>query len=701
MTSRILRFPRSVKRFIAILVDALTCGLAIWLALYLRLEQWVLPTAPIAWAALVSVGLAVPVFWAFKLYAPIFRYSGWNATLTVAKACMTYGVLFALIYTFMGVSGVPRTVGIIQPLLVFIGVSVSRLAVRLLLGDLYRRILNRRSLPGVLIYGAGSAGRQLASALAQSPEHRLVGFVDDDRRMQGRAMDGWPIYAPSQLGEAISRHGVSDVLLAMPSLNRKQRLAILDTLRPYPLHVRTLPGVAELASGEVSLKDVHELDIADLLGRDAVAPDVALLNRHVRGQVVMVTGAGGSIGSELCRQILRCRPTTLLLLDNSEPSLYQISSELERLVAADAAPASILPLLGSVADEKRLVQIMATWRPSIVYHAAAYKHVPLVEHNMLEGVRNNVFGTLACARAALALGVRNLVLISTDKAVRPTNVMGASKRLAEMVLQALAREAPASHQGIAGPAGSTCLSMVRFGNVLGSSGSVVPLFRQQIAQGGPITLTHADITRYFMTIPEASQLVMQAGAMAQGGEVFVLDMGEPVRIHDLAVRMVELCGLRVRDAEHPSGDIEIKVTGLRPGEKLYEELLIGDGAEPTHHERIMKAHEGFVSWAELQLDLEKLHEAIEAGDLAGVRSLLERLVSGYRPAQGLVDWVHLAGRLSGQDGSLQVQQVHSQAGSELRTSVWGELCVGSPEGLVDRLAPRRVEFIGQPSTVKL
>lgn len=642
--------------------------------MYLRLELWVVPTAPIALAALVSVGLAVPVFWAFKLYAPIFRYSGWNATLTVAKACMTYGFLFALIYTVVSVSGVPRTVGIIQPLLVFIGVSISRLAARLLLGDLYRSIILRRSMPGVLIYGAGTAGRQLASALAQSPEHRFVGFVEDDRRMQGRAMDGWPIYAPSQLGEAISRHGVSDVFLAMPSLNRKQRLAILNTLRPYPMHVRTLPGLAELASGEVSLKDVHELDIADLLGRDPVVPDAALLNRHVHGQVVMVTGAGGSIGSELCRQILRCRPTTLLLLDNSEHSLYQISHELERQVAADSAPVPrILPLLGSVVDDRRLMQVMATWRPSIVYHAAAYKHVPLVEHNMLEGVRNNVFGTLACARAALALGVRNFVLISTDKAVRPTNVMGASKRLAEMVLQAIAHETTVPRQGDAGPAGSTCLSMVRFGNVLGSSGSVVPLFRQQIAQGGPITLTHADITRYFMTIPEASQLVMQAGAMAEGGEVFVLDMGEPVRIHDLAVRMVELCGLRVRDAEHPGGDIEIKVTGLRPGEKLYEELLIGDGAEPTHHERIMKAHEGFVPWAELQPGLEQLHEAIEAGDLAGVRSLLERLVAGYRPAQGVVDWVHLAGRLPSQDGSQQGPHGQPKSGWDLHTSAWGLL----------------------------
>ncbi|WP_418314689.1 polysaccharide biosynthesis protein [Piscinibacter sakaiensis] len=668
LADSILDLPRPVKRALAIAADIVLCGFAVWIALYLRLERW-LPVGEIPmWAVFGSIALALPIFTYFNLYASIFRSAGWKATQAVARACMVYAVLYASIFTIIGISGVPRTVGIIQPLLMFMAVSGSRLVVRLLLGDLYRSIVNRQKLPGVLIYGAGSAGQQLASALAQSGEYRLVGYIDDDHRMQGRALDTVPIFAPSTLPGIIERLHVTDVLLAMPSIERQRRIEILESLRQYPVYVRTLPGVAELASGEVDLGDVHELDIADLLGRDAVTPDQALMEANIRGKVVLVTGAGGSIGSELCRQIVKCNPRRLLLLDLSEYALYQITTELQAIVVdrEDSLAVELRPLLGSVTDERRLREIMSTWRPHTVYHAAAYKHVPMVEHNMLEGIRNNVWGTMVCARQAIAHGTQNFVLISTDKAVRPTNVMGASKRLSEMVLQALAddvataaRNSEGNREGSVSP---TRFTMVRFGNVLGSSGSVVPLFRQQIAQGGPITLTHAEMTRYFMTIPEASQLVIQAGAMASGGDVFVLDMGEPVRIYDLARRMVELSGLRVADETNRNGDIEIKVTGLRPGEKLYEELLIGDGASPTSHPRIMKAHEDFLPWGELQKFLAELDDMMLKADLQGVRTMLQRLVSGYTPGNELVDWVRLAENR--QDVELQLGDLKGEAVSE-------------------------------------
>ena len=387
-----------------------------------------------------------------------------------------------------------------------------------------------------------------------------------------------------------------------------------------PVHIRTLPGMSDLASGRVTLRDFKELDVEDLLGRDAVAPDPAVLARNIAGQVVLVTGAGGSIGSELCRHIVQQGPRQLLLLDHSEYGLYSIHQELQVLCAARHATVEIVPLLGSISNARRLREVFARYRPACVYHAAAYKHVPLVESNAAEGIANNVFGTLNVAQAAIEAGVANFVLVSTDKAVRPTNVMGASKRMAELVLQALA-----VHRG----AGGTRFCMVRFGNVLGSSGSVVPLFRSQLASGGPLTVTHPDVTRYFMTIPEAAQLVLHAGAMAAGGEVFVLDMGEPVKIMQLARRMVELSGLRVRDSAAPDGDIEISITGLRPGEKLYEELLIGDNPSPTAHPRIMMAHEEFLPWPALQIQLDLLRSAVDNSDVQAIKSVLGNCVHGY------------------------------------------------------------------------
>ncbi len=640
----LVHMPRGAKRLVALAADAVLCLATVWLALCLRLEQWV-PMQPVHWlAVLVAVLLSVPIFLSWGLYASIFRYAGWQAMLALTRALAVYGLAYIVVFTVIGVSGIPRAVGVIQPLLFFVGVGASRVLVRFLLGDLYRSIVDRRRAPGFMIYGAGAAGRQLASAMEHSRDHRLVGFIDDDPRMQGRRLDTVPVYGPAELPGLIGQLQVTDVLLAIPSLSRQRRLEIVDLLRAFPVQVRMMPGLTELANGRVSFSDLHEIDIEDLLGRDSVEPDARLMNRHVQGKVVMVTGAGGSIGHELCRQIVQCAPQRLLLVELNEYSLYQVLQDLQALVhKQDGSPVELVPLLASARDESRMTKIVATWRPKTVYHAAAYKHVPLVEHNMLEGVRNNVWGTWVCARVSAAHGVDNFVLISTDKAVRPTNVMGASKRLAELVLQALARQ----------PGMGTCFTMVRFGNVLGSSGSVVPLFRRQIAQQGPITLTHADITRYFMTIPEASQLVMQAGAMARGGDVFVLDMGEPVRIYDLARRMVELSGLRVRDESNPHGDIEIKITGLRPGEKLYEELLIGDGAQPTSHPRIMKAHEALLPWAQLEPELQALERAMAALDLEAVRALLLRLVSGYQPANGLVDLVYLEGQRKSQSQGQQ------------------------------------------------
>lgn len=537
-------------------------------------------------------------------------------------------MLYASIFTAIGINEVPRTVGIIQPILLLLFVGASRALARVWLGDQYQTILKQASRPKVLIYGAGATGRQLVSAIANSHEMQVVGFLDDDDRLHGHVLNGQPIYNPADLAHIVATLTISDVLLAMPGISRKRRNEILSQIRTARVSVQTLPSVIDLAQGKVSVSDLRELDIDDLLGREPVMPNHILLAMNIRGKVVMVTGAGGSIGSELCRQILAVGPAKLLLIEQSEFALYAIHQELEGRLSDDNAV--LVPLLASVQDDDRMREIMSTWHPDTVYHAAAYKHVPLVEHNPAEGVKNNVFGTLSAAKAAAENGVSDFVLISTDKAVRPTNIMGASKRLAEMLLQALAATNP-----------GTKFSMVRFGNVLGSSGSVVPKFRQQIRDGGPITLTHPDITRYFMTIPEASQLVIQAGAMAKGGDVFVLDMGQSVKILDLARRMVELSGLTVRDQDNNEGDIEIEITGLRPGEKLYEELLIGDDPKQTSHPRIMKAHEEFIRWEDLEGKLDALAIALSVNDVGVIRLMMEKLVSGYRPSEEIVDWVYL------------------------------------------------------------
>jgi FlaA1/EpsC-like NDP-sugar epimerase len=618
MQQKVLALPRAVKRLVVVALDIAMSLVSTWLAFSLRLDMLHWPSEVQWWVYALAPALAIPVFIRLGLYRAIFRYSGQAALLATAKAVAVYGALLLGALLWLQWPGVPRSLGVLQPLLFLLMVGASRAMARFWLAGLGS--VHGQSDGRLLIYGAGSAGVQTASAIGMSRQFALLGFVDDDTTKIGRSINGVPVFAPSEVPDLVSRLMVTDILLALPSSSRERRNRIIKGLRSVPVHIRTLPGLADLATGRVTVQDFKELDIEDLLGRDTVPPSTDLLARNLAGKVVLVTGAGGSIGSELCRQILAEQPRRLLLLDHNEFGLYSIHQELESLRAARALDCELVALLGSVVNPQRLQEVCRLYAPTTVYHAAAYKHVPMVESNPAEGIFNNVFGTLNMARAAMDSGVAQFVLVSTDKAVRPTNIMGASKRMAELVLQALAEQSGRS---------STCFGMVRFGNVLGSSGSVVPLFRSQLAVGGPLTVTHPEVTRYFMTIPEAAQLVLQAGAMATGGDVFVLDMGEPVKIMDLARRMVELSGLTVRDRENAGGDIEITITGLRPGEKLYEELLIGDNPTPTTHPRIMKAHEDYLPWPVLDLHLQTLRDAADRGDVAAIKAVLQACVQGY------------------------------------------------------------------------
>lgn len=618
MQRNVLAWPRARKRLVVVLLDVVLALLATWVAFTLRLDALHWPRGAQWWVYGLAPVLAVPIFIRFGLYRAIFRYTGQAALQATGQAVAVYGMVLLALLLWWQWPGVPRSLGVLQPLIFLLLVGASRAFARFWLADL--RNVKKNADGRLLIFGAGTAGVQTASAMSVSGQFVVLGFVDDDAGKVGRSINGLPVFAPADVPRVVTHQAVTDILLALPSASRARRNTIIASLRALPVHIRTLPGLADLASGRVTVADFHELDVEDLLGRDPVAPNATLLARNLAGQVVLVSGAGGSIGAELTRQIVQQQPRQLLLLDHNEFGLYSIHQELQGLCAASGLVVELVPLLGSVANLARLQSVCAMYRPATVYHAAAYKHVPMVEGNPGEGVVNNVFGTLNMARAALASSVKLFVLVSTDKAVRPTNVMGATKRMAELVLQALAAKGA-----------STCFTMVRFGNVLDSSGSVVPLFRRQLVAGGPLTVTHADVTRYFMTIPEAAQLVLQAGAMAVGGDVFVLDMGQPVKIMDLARRMVQLSGRSVRDDTCLNGDIEIAITGLRPGEKLYEELLIGDDPEHTAHPRIMKAHEPFVPWLQLEQELKVLEAAAKLNDLEAIKTFLQRHVHGYQP----------------------------------------------------------------------
>ena len=628
----ILRWSRSTKRLVVVSLDVILGLFAMWLAFTLRLDQPHWP-AGAQWAvyALGPV-LAVPIFIRFGLYRAIFRYTGMAALTATAQAVGVYTLwLLAALQClqWMQWQVIPRSIGILQPLIFLLLVGGSRSVARFWLAGLDGN--SRRTDARLLIYGAGNAGVQTAAALGSTRTYTILGFVDDDTAKAGRSINGVQVYGPQDIPGIVHRENVTDILLAVPSVSRERRNEILQTLQTLPVHVRTLPGLSDLASGRVTVQDIRELDIEDLLGREPIPPHPELLARNLTAKTVLVTGAGGSIGSELCRQIVVERPLRLVLVDHNEFGLYTIHAELQTLCAQRGLAVELVPLLGSVGNYARMLGICTLYRPATVYHAAAYKHVPLVESNPAEGILNNVFGTLNMARAAVITSVAHFVLVSTDKAVRPTNVMGATKRVAELILQALAASPVVQWDDNTSSPNSTVFAMVRFGNVLGSSGSVVPLFRKQLAAGGPLTVTHPEVTRYFMTIPEAAQLVLQAGAMAHGGDVFVLEMGEPVRILDLAHRMLALSGLTLRDARHTDGDIEIAVTGLRPGEKLYEELLIGDSAKPTEHPRILRAHEEHLTWATLTNHLQELITAARHFDNRRMLLLLQQLVPGFQP----------------------------------------------------------------------
>jgi FlaA1/EpsC-like NDP-sugar epimerase len=616
MTKRILAWPRALKQLTVLALDVGLALVSTWLAFGLRFDVWSRPVGAQWFVYVLAPTLAIPLFARFGLYRAIFRYTGQTALNATAKAVMLYSFLLTVILFSQHWNGVPRTLGVLQPLIFLMLVGLSRAMARFWLAGI--PMLGSGNLGKMLIYGAGTAGVQTVSALQVEGQLKLIGYLDDDATKVGRSINGMPIFAADEVLALVARHKITDILLAMPSATRERRNKIIQSLEGLPVHVRSLPSMADLTSGKVTVSDFRELDIEDLLGREPVPPRTDLLARDLAGQVVLVSGAGGSIGSELTRQIVAQKPRQLLLLDHNEFGLYSIHQELLALCTSLGSRVELVPLLASVSNPQRLQSVFDRYRPATVYHAAAYKHVPMVEDNPGEGVRNNVFGTLHMAQAAVASGVHRFVLISTDKAVRPTNVMGATKRMAELVLQAYAQAHP-----------QTLFSMVRFGNVLGSSGSVVPLFRKQLANGGPLTVTDPEVTRYFMTIPEAAQLVLQAGAMGQGGDVFVLDMGQPIQIMDLARRMLHLSGLSERTTANPHGDVEIAITGLRPGEKLYEELLIGDNPEPTDHPRIMKAREPYLPWEQLHGELEQLLLAVNANDPQGIKAVFLRHVQGY------------------------------------------------------------------------
>jgi FlaA1/EpsC-like NDP-sugar epimerase len=627
----LLASPRSIKRTITVTVDFVAVVLSLWLAFSLRFSEIYIPPQSQWWIFLLAPALAIPIFIKFGLYRAIIRYLGMQALWTVVQATLLYTILFAVMVLISNVHGVPRTVYGIQALLLLMLAGGTRLIARWWINNIQNGFSHlaksKRTVPPVIIYGAGASGIQLAAALKQSHQYHPVAFIDDAVEFHKQQINGLTVYSFTQLSHVIEKYVVADLLLAIPSASRSQRSTIIRLLEPYPIHVRTLPSLMDLADGKVKISDIHEVDIADLLGREQVEPMQDLLRANIADKAVMVTGAGGSIGSELCRQIIKLKPTALVLYELNEFGVYAIEKELLEL----NLNLPIVAVLGSVLNQARVEAICQQFSIHTIYHAAAYKHVPMVEKNATEGIRNNVFGTLACAKAAIASNVETFVLISTDKAVRPTNTMGASKRLAELVLQALAQDK------IKTPC--TRFTMVRFGNVLGSSGSVVPLFREQIANGGPITVTDKRIIRFFMTIPEAAELVIQAGAMGKGGDVFVLDMGEPTKIVDLAKRMIHLSGFIEKDCGHPEGDIEIVFTGLRPGEKLYEELLIGDNVSDTQHQKIMRAQEKVIPWLQLEEILSRLELLNDANECEQVRTLLLDYVDGFRPQCDNQDWL--------------------------------------------------------------
>jgi FlaA1/EpsC-like NDP-sugar epimerase len=620
LVRRVVTLPRSTKRLVMLLADGVALPVSAVIAVWL-VRPDILMNLPI-WVWLIPPAVGVTGLGLAGFYRSVVRFMGFELVAAAFKTLTLVALVLAL-----GIGWVDGWADAFRAsatfwLLGMVYVVGGRLTARWLLQS--RNAAGDR----VVIYGAGEAGAHLVSALQGRGDFTPVAFVDDNAPLCGAVINGLSVHAPQSLLDLIEEFGVTRVLLALPSTSRRRRLEIINQLEQFPLHVQTMPDTADLAAGNARVDDIREVDITDLLGRDPVPPNPKLLDACIRGKSVMVTGAGGSIGSELCLQIARLGPKRLVLMDLSEAALYTIDQALQDLAQRNALSVEIVALIGSTHHRERMREVLETYAVETVYHAAAYKHVPLVEHNMIEGIHNNVFGTLHTAEAAIAAGVKLFVLVSTDKAVLPTNVMGATKRFAELVLQSINQRGS-----------STTFSMVRFGNVLASSGSVVPLFREQIRNGGPVTVTHPEIYRYFMTIPEAASLVIQAGSMGTGGDVFVLDMGKPVRIRDLAEKMIHLMGLTVRDDSHPDGDIEIRYMGLRPAEKLYEELLIGNNVSGTEHRSIMRAEEDFLPWDELKPLLDQLWNACQRLDCPKAREVLLRAVTGYSPTKEVEDLV--------------------------------------------------------------
>jgi len=627
-SNNIFSLHRYSKRIIAIIMDITLCVLCTWLAYFIRLEEIILFRDFNFYPALISVIISIPILWLFGLYRTIFRFSGLSIIFTISTSTFIYGLLYFLIIGVYSIKGVPRSIGVLQPMLLFFAIICSRLLIKFMLAKSYKlkRTQDKRK---VLIYGAGDAGRQLAIALENSPEFKVVGFLDDNKQLHRQVLLGLTIYSPLKLEKLIYNKEINSVFLALPSIKRRKRSQIIEKLNSYKLSVNTLPSISEIVDGRITISDIKDLNIEDLLNRDEVKPDIQLLNKNINSKTVLVTGAGGSIGSELCRQIIKLKVNKLILLELNEFALYNIYEELLSL----NKDVKIISLLANAQDQLKLETIFENFKVDTVYHAAAYKHVPLVEENICEGIKNNVFSTLAVAKASIDKKVSNLVLISSDKAVRPTNIMGATKRLSELCMQGIYNY----NKGIV-----TNFSIVRFGNVLESSGSVIPKFKKQIKEGGPITLTHKDVTRYFMTVTEAAQLVIQAGAMGKSSEVFVLDMGESVKIIDLIHKMIKLSGFSIKDNKNLTGEIEIKVTGLRPGEKLYEELLIGDNPKQTNHLKIKKASDPFIPFERLELHLDNLKTLIDCNNVLGVKNLLCEDLKIYKSNTELVDHIYIS-----------------------------------------------------------
>ncbi|MCD9535872.1 nucleoside-diphosphate sugar epimerase/dehydratase [Photobacterium carnosum] len=619
--------PRPYKRVISVCIDLVFIQIAFWGAFWTRLGEFDQTYSVDYWylVSFLSV-ITITCFIKIGFYRAILRYLSVHAVFTLAIGSLVSTVVFVLTTYFFSI-WVPRTVAIIYLAYLFILTGGARFSIRVFFAQ-----LEMKRKPNVIIYGAGVAGRQLVNLLRQGDELNPVVYIDDNKKLQCNVLQGLTVYKREQLSRLVAKFDVKQVLLAMPSATRSQRKAIVTALVDLPVEVLSIPNLDAIVHDNVSLDQLHDVPIEDLLGRESVQPNEQLMEANIKHKVVMVTGAGGSIGSELCRKIILNQPQTLLLFELSEFALYTIEKELSEYIAKRGLDVELIPLLGSVQRINRLEAIMTTFKVNTIYHAAAYKHVPMVEYNVVEGVRNNVFGTFYTAQAAINAGVSSFVLISTDKAVRPTNVMGTTKRMAELGLQALAEKEALKVHG-------TRFCMVRFGNVLGSSGSVIPLFKRQIKEGGPITITHPDIIRYFMTIPEAAQLVIQAGAMGKGGDVFVLDMGKPVKIVNLAENLVKLSGLEIKSEQNPYGDIEFKYTGLRPGEKLYEELLIGDNVNETEHSRIMTANERFLSLVEYQQILDQLDIACHDFDHEKIRKILMEAPTDFNPSDGIGDVV--------------------------------------------------------------